>query len=106
VELGRRVMGACQPSAPETCRAQPVVPTVLLNEDIGGRLRGAEDAVEGVVDRHVLSDAVPVRVPCLDFLARLHFAQRQKVRPVAVNLVREVKMNVASSACSRTRSSK
>ena len=39
-----------------------IVATVLLNQDVGSDLRGAEDAMERLVDGHVLPDAVPIGV--------------------------------------------
>ena len=44
--------------------------------------------MERVVDRHFLTDAVPVRVFWVDLPARVQLAQRERVRPVAVDLVR------------------
>src|SRR5262245_9966498 len=55
-----------QSAAPKTRRVEPKVATVLLNQDVGSDLRGAEDAVERTVDRHVLPDTVPIRVLRVD----------------------------------------
>src|SRR5262245_39096807 len=62
VQLRSRMVGTGQSSAPKTRRVEPKVATVLLNQNVGSDLRGAEDAMERVVDGHVLPDAVPIRV--------------------------------------------
>jgi hypothetical protein len=50
-------------------------------------LRGAEHAVQALVDRYVLADSAGVRVGGVDLPARVPFDERQGVRAVAVHLV-------------------
>src|SRR2546429_3002617 len=50
-------------------------------------LKKKKHRVHAVIDRHVLADALLVRVPRLDLPERLQLHQRQRVGPVAVDLV-------------------
>ena len=64
------------------------VAPVLLDEQVGRGLRGSEERVEALVDRHRDRDAVVVLVVLGKLEPRLELLERQEVRPVAVDLVR------------------
>src|SRR5215211_4077932 len=90
MQFRRGVVGARQRTSAKTCGPHAEVASVLLHKHVRGDLRRTEEAVEAIVDRHVLPDAVPVRVPRLDLPPRLELD--------------EVKTNAASGALSRVAS--
>ena len=87
MQLGAGVVGAGEAAAAEAGGLQVEVATVFLDQHVGRHLGGAEEAVERVVDRHVLADAVPVGVVGVDLPPVAGVDQRQPVRGVAVDLV-------------------
>ena len=73
----------------EAGREHAEAPAILLHRQVRGRLGDAEQAVGGMIDRHLLVDAVAmVRMVAGDLEARRLFHHGQAVRVVAVDFVR------------------
>ena len=87
VQLGGGVLRSGERSPPEAGAAQAEVPSILLNENIGRDFRRPEQAVQALVDRHILSDARLVRMPRRDLIAQLPLHQRQAVGGIPINFV-------------------
>ncbi len=87
VQLDAAVVRPGQAAAAEAAGRHAEVAAVLLHHHVRGDLARAEEAVEALVDRERLGDALRERrvgvVP-----ARLALGERDRVRPVAVDLVR------------------
>ena len=87
VQLRPGVVGAGQAAAAEADGRHVEVAAVLLHQQVGGRLRDAEQRVGGAVDRHRRVDAAVVAVVLRQLQPRLELHQRQPVGRVAVDLV-------------------
>ena len=72
-----RVVGAGEAAAAKADRRDAEITPVLLDEQICGRLRHAEERVERLVDRHRRGNAVVVLVLLGQFQARLVLDERQ-----------------------------
>src|SRR6516165_3387257 len=82
------MLRAGQAAAAEDGRAHPEVASELLHEHVCGDLRGSEDRVKALVDRHRLIDAAGEWMRWIDLPARVPLDERQAVRRVSVHLVR------------------
>ncbi len=87
VQLGAGVVGAGEAAGAEADRRHLEVAAVLLDQQVGRRLRGAEERVQGRVDRHRRVDAAEPVVVLGQLQPRLQLFQRQPVGRVAVDLV-------------------
>ena len=87
MQLGAGVVGAGQAAGAEADGGHVEVAAVLLDQQVGGRLGGAEQRVQGRVDRHRRVDPAEVLVVLGQLEPRLQLLQRQAVRRVAVDLV-------------------
>ena len=87
VQLRAAVVGAGQAAAAEAGRLHAEVAAIFLHQHVGRDFRGAEQAVQRLVDRHVFANAVHLGVVSGDFPARVQLDQRQAVRRVAIDFV-------------------
>jgi hypothetical protein len=87
VQLRSRMVRPRQRPAPEARGRKTEVASVLLHEHVRRHLRRPEEAVQAVVERHVLADPIPVRVIALDLPPGLQLVERKAVRAIAVDLV-------------------
>ena len=87
MQLGAGVIGAGQAPATEADRPHLEVAAVFLHQYVSRHLRGAEEAVQRLVDRHVLADSVAVGVPGCDLPALLLLDQGQSIRRVSIYLI-------------------
>src|SRR5688572_6129943 len=87
VEHRAGVIGTREAPAAETGGFEPEVATVLLNQHVGGNLRGAEYRVCRVVERHLLVDADEAGMLRCDLPPSGTLDERKTVRRVAVDLV-------------------
>ena len=89
MQLRTRVTGSGETPCAEAGGAQAEVAPVLLNQDVRGELRRAERAMQAGIDGHRLVNAVlRERMSLGELPAGLTLHQRQRVRSVAVDLVR------------------
>ena len=87
MQLRPRVVGAGQAAAAKARGRHPEVAAVLLDEQVGARLRHAEQRVRRAVDRHRRVDAAVIAVLDGQLEARVELDERQLVGQVAVDLV-------------------
>lgn len=87
MQLGTAVIGARQTPAAKGSRLHTEVLPVLLHQNIGRYLRSAEQAVHGMVDRHILANAVVIDVGRIDFPASFVLDQRQTIGRIAVDFI-------------------
>ena len=81
------MLRAGEAAAAEADRGHVEVPPVLLDEQVGGGLRGAEQRVGRQVDRHRRVDAPVIAVVLRQLQPGRQVLQRQPVGRVAVDLV-------------------
>src|SRR5437867_1427728 len=58
VQFNTGVIGSCQTASAQTAGWHVVVPTILLDHDVSGELRGAEDGMVALVYRKILGNPV------------------------------------------------
>ena len=81
------MIGAGQAPATEADRLHLEVAAIFLDQHVSRHLRSAEEAVQHLVDRHVLADAVTVGMPGCDLPSSFPLDQRQTVRHVAIDFI-------------------
>ena len=99
MQLGAGVVGPRQAAAAEADGGHVEVAAVLLDEQVRGHLRDAEQRVGRAVDRHRRVDAAVVVVIRRQLQARVQLEQRQSFGQVAVDLVRRAEDEAWRPGC-------
>ena len=87
MQLGAGVLGPRQAAGAEADRRHVEVAAVLLHQQVGSRLRSAEEGVRGAIDRHRRVDPLEPGVIPGQLEPGVELLQRQPVGCVAVDLV-------------------
>src|SRR5674476_1071926 len=88
VQLRARVRRAGETAAAKTHRLHAEVTSVFLHQNVRRNFARAEQRMFRLVNAHRFVNALAVFVRRVNFPALLQFAQRQKIRRVAINFVR------------------